>query len=225
MLAWLLLGRAAMSDIRVAIIDDQPLSRAGAVHTLSAEPDIAIVGEGSSVEEALHLAEHAKLGVMLLAVNVPGDFTVMQDVLALCPDLKLVILSGDAEADQVRLAMRMGARGFVVDRITGAELAHSIRLINRGELYLDPVFSARSLALAPAVAPKDDPDRFAGLTSREQQVLAHVSCGSANKEIGSKLNISEKTVKRHVSTILDKLGVSNRIHAALLVASDEQGNR
>ena len=110
------LGRAAMSDIRVAVLDDQPLSRAGAVCTLSAETDITIVGEGSSAEDTLLLATKAEPDVMLLAVNRPGDFRVMQDVLALCPDVKLVILSGDAAADQVRLAMQMGARGFVVEQ-------------------------------------------------------------------------------------------------------------
>jgi DNA-binding NarL/FixJ family response regulator len=205
----------------VAVLDDQPLSRAGAVYTLSAEIDITVVGEGSSAEDALLLAMKTKPDVMLLSVNVPGgDLRGMQDVLARCPNVKFVILSGDAEADHVRLAMQLGACGFVLDRVTGAELAHSIRRIQRGERYVAPTLAAPLLALAspPSAIPAEvHANRLAGLTSREQEVLDHVARGLSNKEIGSKLNISEKTVKRHVSTTLDKLGVSKRVEAAILI--------
>jgi two-component system nitrate/nitrite response regulator NarL len=215
------LGRAVMPDIRVAVLDDQPLFRAGAVHTLSAEPDITVVGEGSSAADALHLAENACPDVMLLAVNMLGDdFEALQDVLARCPNVKLVVLSGDAEADHVRLAMRLGACGYVLDRITGDELAHSIRRIQRGERYVASALAVPLVTLVPAVAATPTevhPDRLAGLTKREREVLAHVTRGLSNKEIGSKLKISDKTVKRHVSTALNKLGVSNRVQAAMLL--------
>jgi DNA-binding NarL/FixJ family response regulator len=212
-----------MSDIRVAVLDEQPLFRTGAVHTLSAEPDITVVGEGSSAADALHLAEKARPDVMLLGIKMPGgDLRHLPGLLTLCPDVKLVILSGDAEANQVRLAMEMGARGFVLDTITGAELADGIRLLQRGEHYVAPALAARLLPLVPAastIPTEVHPDRLAGLTRREQQVLDHVAQGLSNKMIGSKLKISEKTVKRHVATVLDKLGVRKRIEAAILVRS------
>lgn len=210
-----------MSDIRVAVLDDQPLSRAGTVHALSAETDITVVGEGSLSANALHLAAKAAPHVMLLAVNMEGDsFMVMQDVLAGYPTVKLIILSGDPDADQVRWAMRLGVRRFLLDTTTGAELADAIRRVQRGERCVAPAPPVRlpTLALAVSATPTEvHPGRLAELTRREKEVLAHVALGLNNREIGSQLKLSEKTVKRHVSLVLDKLGVRSRLQAAMLL--------
>jgi DNA-binding NarL/FixJ family response regulator len=205
-----------MSDIRVAVLDDRPLFRAGVVSALAAEPDITVVGEGSSPEDAVYVAEKAGPNIMLLDIPRGGHAT-MERVLAFCPDVKLIILGAAFEHDQVRSALQMGAWGLVLDRITGAELAQGIRQIHRGERYIGPVLAGSMLAAAAAESTEGHSRSLAGLSIREEQVLACLRRGFSNKEIGVKLRTSEKTVKRHVSTTLAKLGVKSRVQAAILV--------
>jgi DNA-binding NarL/FixJ family response regulator len=206
-----------MSHIRVAVVDDHPLFLAGVVHALDAEPDITVVGEGSTAEDALHLAKECHPDIIVLDVNMPGGgMKALEGVLALCPDTKPMMLSGAIEQDQVRSAMQKGAWGFVLKGVSATELARSIRLVHAGERYITPVLAARLFALPPAAPVAVQSDPLAGLTSRERRVLTQIALGLSNKEIGLNLSISEKTVKHYVTTLLDKLGVSSRVQTALV---------
>jgi two-component system nitrate/nitrite response regulator NarL len=217
MLACRLHRPAAMADICIAVFDDRPLFRAGVINALREETDIVVIGEGSTAEDALHLAKELGPQIILLNANLHGggfSGIGMQELLAVCPAVKLLILSATFETAQVYSAMRAGAWGVALDCLSGAELVQSIRLIHGGERYVAPVLAVRLLA-APAM-PEPAPDPFAGLSSREEQVLAFMARGLSNKEIGSKLKLSHTTVKRHVSTTLDKLGVKSRVQAVII---------
>lgn len=151
-----------MPHIRVLVLDDHALFRAGVVQALNAEPDITVVGEGSSAREAVRLAAEYKPDVMLLDINMPGNgMKALESVLALCPNVKPVILSGAAE--QVRGAMQKGAWGFVLKGCSGTELARSLRLIHGGERYISPALVSRLSAVAPAAPAENELDFVRGL--------------------------------------------------------------
>jgi two-component system nitrate/nitrite response regulator NarL len=207
--------------IRVAVIDDHPLFRAGVVQTLETESDIQVVGEGSSTLHALQLAEDAKPDVMILDVSMPGGgIDAVEQLGVRSPTVKALMLSGVATAEQIRAAMQKGACGYVLKGVSGPELVEALRVIHAGGRYVAPALAARLFAVAPARDAIVSPAASAGLTIREKQILKLISLGLSNKEIGGQLRISEKTVKHYVTIILDKLGVSTRVQAALLGRRD-----
>src|SRR3954469_15294630 len=158
-----------MSHIRVIVVDDHPLFLAGVVHTLDTEPDIAVVGEGSSAEDALRLAKECHPDVIVLDFNMPGGgIKALQGVLALTPSTKPMMLSGAVELDQVRSAMQTGAWGFVLKGVSGTELARSIRLVHGGERYIAPALAPRLFALPHAAPVELQSDPLVMLTSRER---------------------------------------------------------
>jgi DNA-binding NarL/FixJ family response regulator len=204
--------------IRIVVVDDHPLFRAGISHTLSADADLDVVGEGCSAEDALRLARDERPDVMVLDLSMPGGGLRAIELLAdPFPNLRLLVLSGVADVEQVRAAMQKGAWGYLLKGVSGAELTQTLHAIHRGERYVTPALAAQLFAApappAPAIVTEDI---FAGLTSREEQVLALVADGLSNKEIGGRLALSEKTVKHYITIVLDKLNVPTRVQAALL---------
>jgi DNA-binding NarL/FixJ family response regulator len=137
------------------------------------------------------------------------------------PKIRILILSGRGGEDQVRAAFERGAHGYMVKASTGAELVQAVRALNHCERYVSPRLAARLFMSTgqshPDVAKPTD--GLPHLTPREEQILSILSNGRSNKEIGNKLDLSEKTVKHHITNILQKLQVRNRVEAALL-ASD-----
>jgi DNA-binding NarL/FixJ family response regulator len=151
-----------MPDIRVLVLDDHAQFRAAVVQALNAEPDITVVAEGSSAREAVRLAVEYQPAVMLLDINMPGNgMKALESVLALCPDVKPVILSGAAE--QVRAAMQKGACGFILKGGSSTELVRSLRLIHGGERYVSPALVPRLSAVAPAAPAENQSDFMRGL--------------------------------------------------------------
>ena len=151
-----------MSVIRVVVLLHHTLLRAGVVETLNAEPDITVVAQGSLAKEAVRLAVEYQPDVMLLDINMPGNgMKALESVLALCPDVKPVILSGAAE--QVRAAREKGAWGFVLKGCSGTELARSLRLIHGGERYISSALRRRVSAAVTAAPDEDQSDLMQGL--------------------------------------------------------------
>jgi two-component system nitrate/nitrite response regulator NarL len=149
-------------NIRVVVLDDHALFRAGLVRTLNAEPDITVVGEGSSAGAAVRLAVEYQPDAMILDINMPGNgMKALESVVALCPDVKPLILSGAAE--QVRAAMERGAWGFVLKGCSSTELARSLRTIHGGERYISPALVSRLSAAVPAGRAENQPDFVQGL--------------------------------------------------------------
>jgi DNA-binding NarL/FixJ family response regulator len=204
--------------ISLAIVDDHPLFRAGVVQTLSAEPDIEVIGQGETAKDALRLACDFLPDIILLDIAMPGGgLNAARDIASACPVTKIVMLTVSEEEDDVMAALKSGARGYILKGVSARELVRILRLVYAGEVYVTPSLAA-SLLVAMTGTPSETrpPDSLGDLTEREHQILELVAAGQSNKEIADRLYLSEKTVKHHMTNILQKLQVRNRVEAALL---------
>lgn len=212
--------------IRVVIVDDHPLARAGMVGELSRVGGFEIVGEAHDVDSAITTIRTTLPDVVLLDVHMPGGSggggaEVVRDCTDLYPTTKFLAISVSDAARDVVAVVRAGARGYVTKDVTGEKLGDAIRRVHEG----DAAFSARLAGFvldafgsgAGDVAVQDDElDR---LTGREQEVMRLIARGMAYKEVASDLYISIKTVETHVSAVLRKLQLSNRHELARWAAA------
>lgn len=212
--------------IRVVIVDDHPLARAGMAGELNRIGGFDIVGEAHDVDSAITTVRNALPDVVLLDVHMPGGSggggaEVVRDCTDLYPGTKFLAISVSDAARDVVAVVRAGARGYVTKDVTGEKLGDAIRRVHDG----DAAFSARLAGFvldafgsgAGDVAVQDDElDR---LTAREQEVMRLIARGMAYKEVASDLYISIKTVETHVSAVLRKLQLSNRHELARWAAA------
>jgi DNA-binding NarL/FixJ family response regulator len=208
-----------MSDsIQVAIVDDHPLFREGVVTALSSHPDVRVVGEGGTADEALELVSELLPDVLLLDISLPGNgLQAVSRISAVCPFTRIVMLTASEDEDDITTALKAGARGYIVKGISGRELVAVVRAVHAGDVYVTPALASsllfhltgRGARQAGAGKQVDD------LTERERQILELVAAGRSNREVGEALAITEKTVKHHMTNILQKLQVRNRVEAAL----------
>jgi DNA-binding NarL/FixJ family response regulator len=194
--------------VRVLIVDDHPVVRAGLTGMLAAEPDLEVVAEASDGAEAVRLAAGLRPDVVLMDLRMAGldGVEATARITAETPGVRVLILTTyDTDADIVR-AVEAGASGYLLKDTPRAELAEAVRRAAAGETVLAPRVAAKLVdrMRAPAVTP---------LTPRETEVLALVARGLANAEIGRELFISEATVKTHLVRAFGKLGVDDRTAA------------
>lgn len=210
-----------MSKIRVGVIDKHPLFRAGVISALAAQPDMEVVGQGASAVDAIHLAHESKPDVIVADSSMSdSDIDAFEEIVRVNPKIRILILTGAGGEDQVRAAFERGAHGYMVKDSTGAELVQAVRALTHCERYVSPRLAAR-LFMSTGQSHPDmakPTDGLPHLTPREEQILSILSNGRSNKEIGNKLDLSEKTVKHHVTNILQKLKVRNRVEAALVAS-------
>jgi DNA-binding NarL/FixJ family response regulator len=198
--------------IRVLLIDDHPVVRAGLRALLETELDFEVVGEADAGVPAIGLARKLRPNVVLTDLLLPDvdGVAVTESIRAELPDTQVVILTGASEEDaSVVRAVRAGAIGYVLKSADIEVLVQTIRSAAEGQLHLSP--RAAVLLMQEMRSPKNQES----LTRREREVLREVAIGRTNKEIAGSLHISETTVKSHVRAILDKLGVQSRTQAAL----------
>jgi two-component system nitrate/nitrite response regulator NarL len=210
--------------IRVAIVDDHPLFREGVAHTLAGGHGIEIVGQGASADDALQLARDLLPDVILLDISMPGGgLNAAREIAAACPATRIVMLTV-SEEDDLLAALKAGARAYALKGVSGRELASILRAVHAGEVYVTPTL-ASSLLFEMTRAPKSRPivNPLDELTERERQILELVAAGHSNREVGSRLYLTEKTVKHYMTNILHKLQVRNRVEAALLAQKAVQG--
>ncbi|MFN8661709.1 MAG: response regulator transcription factor [Thermomicrobiales bacterium] len=214
-------------SLQIAIIDDHPLFREGVVHTLGAQPDIEVVGEGESAADALRIVAERMPDILLLDVSMPGGgLNAVRQISAAFPVVKVVMLTVSESEDDVTAALRAGARAYVLKGVASRELARIIRSVAAGEVYVTPSLAASLLyELTGGRGPNATPNPLDGLTERERQILERVAAGDSNKEIGAQLGVSEKTVKHHMTNILQKLQARNRVEAALMARTGELPER
>jgi two-component system nitrate/nitrite response regulator NarL len=209
-------------NVHIVIIDDHPLFREGVVNTLRAEADFEVVGEGASAADALSLCAELLPDMLLLDINIPGGgLSALPALGAACPVTQVVMLTASEAEDDVLAALKAGARGYILKGVAARELVRILRGINSGEPYVTPTLAA-SLLSDMTSGPAAPADPLSGLTEREREILEQVASGQSNKEIAYRLHLSEKTVKHHMTNILQKLQVRNRVEAALLA---RQGDR
>lgn len=205
--------------IRIGVVDDHPLMRQGIVQALGREPDFMVVAEGQSAADAIGIAERLLPDVMLIDINMPGGgLAALERIAERCPAVACIVITVREDEETVGRALRIGARGYVLKGISGADLARTIRSIQQGEVYITPALAARLLG-GPSPDRSKSGDHGAlldSLTEREVEILNLIAKGMINKQIGGELGLSEKTVKHYVTNILQKLQVSNRVEAALI---------
>jgi DNA-binding NarL/FixJ family response regulator len=197
--------------IRVVLVDDHALFRAGVRGELEAHLDI--VGEAGDVEEAVAVIVETTPDVVLLDVHLPGGggAEVLRTVLPQRPAVRFLALSVSDAPEDVIAVIRGGARGYVTKTISGDELADAVRRVADGDAVFSPRLAGFVLdAFGGAGRVEAEEDVLDQLTAREKEVLRHIARGYMYKEIALRLNISAKTVEAHVSAVLRKLQLSNR---------------
>lgn len=218
-----------MADkIRIAVFDDHPLFRAGVVHTLASEPDLEVVGQGSSAHEAIQIARERLPDLVLLDLDMPGGgMSAIEAIVTHWPSVKTVLLTVASDEEQVLAAMQMGAQGYIAKGVSGVELVSTLKAIHSGQSYVSPELAAKVLTQMKRPNSKRNAaaDPFADLTGREEQVLSFVAQGLTNKEIGNSLSLSEKTVKHHITNVLQKLHARNRVEIAIMVNKKSPGTQ
>jgi NarL family two-component system response regulator LiaR len=206
-----------LATIRVLIADDHAVVRQGLRTFLELQDDIEVVGDACDGEEAVVAALDGRPDVVLMDLMMPGvdGIEATRRILRERPATRVIALTSFLDDDKVLPAVRAGAAGYLLKDVEPGELVRAIHTVNDGEPLLHPAVTARVMR---ELSEGDEPAATAdgGLTAREREVLALVARGLPNKLIARELGIAEKTVKTHVSSILAKLGVSDRTQAALL---------
>jgi NarL family two-component system response regulator LiaR len=208
------MAKKTADAVRVMIVDDHAVVREGLRNFLGMLPEIELVAEAASGTEAIALAPKAKPQVVLMDLMMPemDGIEATRRLHELHPEMKVIVLTSFADDDRLFPALRAGAVAYLLKDVGPKELAESIAAAARGEIRLHPDVTRRLVSELAGGAPKRPEDE---LTERERDVLRCIARGRSNKEIGQDLFISEKTVKTHVGSILDKLGLADRTQAAL----------
>jgi DNA-binding NarL/FixJ family response regulator len=202
--------------IRVLLADDQPLARAGIKAVLEATGTIQVVAEAGNGSQAIQQARACNPDVVLMDVRMP-DMDGIEATRRL-PNHKVIILTTFGLDDYIIEALRAGASGFLVKDAPVEELVRAVRTVAAGDAQLSPTVTKRLLdqvARRLPAAVHRDTELLAGLTDREREVLRLVAAGMSNAEIAAALVISEATVKTHVSNVLQKLGLRDRVQAVI----------
>ncbi|MDX3728075.1 response regulator [Streptomyces caniscabiei] len=211
-----------MTAIRLLLVDDDPLVRTGLSLMLGGADDIEIVGEGADGDEVQALVDRTRPDVVLMDIRMPiVDGLAATELLRARPDApEVVVLTTFHADDQVLRALRAGAAGFVLKDTSPAEIVEAVRRVAAGEPVLSPAVTRQLMAHAAGSAPDTRRgtarSRVAALNDREREVAVAVGRGASNAEIAAALFMSVATVKAHVSRILAKLDLNNRVQIALL---------
>ena len=208
--------------IEVLVVDDHPLFRQGVVHSLELDPAFKVVGETTSGEEALGMAQTLLPDIVLLDISLPGwnGIVTAEKIAIACPATVIVMLTMSEDKDKLLAALKAGARGYVLKGVSAKELAQVLRSTVNGDVYVSPSIAAEMLV---SLTQSKAPDPLQELTERERKILSLIGGGMTNREIGDKIFLAEKTIKHYVTNILQKLQVRSRVEAALLAS--QQGPR
>lgn len=195
-----------MGSVKIVMVDDHPLFRAGVARSLFEFGGFEIVAEGSTYRDAVLFVERHRPDLLLLDITIPGGgLEAVDTVIAMYPEQKIVLLTASESGSDVSRALKSGARGYILKGVDAVALARILTEIAAGNAYVSPTLSARLLA----------GDKL-GLDERQRGILALVSKGLSNKEIATELGLQEKSIKRLLTRIFLKLDVSNRTEAAIV---------
>ena len=205
-----------MPKQRIVLVDDHEVVRLGIKSLLERHPHFEVVGEASTAKEALEQVERLLPDVVLMDIRLPGasGIEATEDITNNFPEIKVIMLTSYAEDDMLFSAIRAGASGYVLKQIGADDLIKAIEAVGRGEALLDPAVTQRVFQEVRRAVKEEEASAFVNLSSQERHVLVLVSEGRTNREIAKTLFLGEGTVRNYVSSILSKLGVSNRAEAA-----------
>lgn len=211
-------------SIRILLVDDHTLFRSGLKALLSRQADFEIVGEASDGLEGVKLAEQLKPDLVLLDLDMPvmNGTEALAQMLAANRELPVVMLTVSEDAEDLKEAFVLGARGYLVKNIDAEYLVNGVRQVVAGESVMSPEMTskfvngirAKHLSLMPEVRP----ETVKSLTERERQFLGCLAQGASNREMANLLNMSESTVKAHLQRIMRRFDFSSRVQAAVFAA-------
>jgi two-component system response regulator DevR len=201
---------------RILLVDDHEVVRLGLRSLLDRHPQFEIIGEASSAREALEQVANNHPDVVVMDIRLPGTSGIeaCEEITTRFPDTRVLMLTSYAEDEMLFSAIRAGASGYVLKQIGGEELVRALEAVARGEALLDPAVTQRVFQEVRRAVKEEEASAFAHLSQQEKHVLLLVSEGKTNREIAKALFLGEGTVRNYVSSILSKLGVSNRAEAA-----------
>jgi two-component system, NarL family, nitrate/nitrite response regulator NarL len=208
-------------SIRVLIIDDHGIVRAGLRMLLESQPGITVVGEAATCADALELATRAQPDVIVLDLDLGGENAVesIPALLQAAREARILILTGVRDSETHRQAIRHGAMGLVLKEKAAETLLQAIAKVRAGEVWLEPTMIARVLGdlTRSQTSPRTSPEaaKIATLTEREREVITLIGEGLRNKHIAERLYISEATVRHHLTSVFAKLNVSDRFELAI----------
>lgn len=202
-----------MNKLRVLLAEDHEMVREGLKLLVNRQTDMETVGETDNGRAAVELARELKPDVVVMDISMPemNGLKATEKLKALCPEIKILILTLHADDAYLRKLLKAGASGYLLKKSASGELVRAIRSVSAGEIYLDPSMTGRFLsdALGKRAAGGPPPDKE--LTGREEEVLRLLAWGYAHKEIAARLDISVKTVEVYKTRAMEKMDMKNRI--------------
>jgi len=205
-----------MIKYRILLVDDHEVVRLGLKALLERHPNFEVLAEASTAREAIEQVKTYAPDVVVMDIRLPGGSGIeaCQEIMTNYPNTRVIMLTSYAEDEMLFSAIRAGAAGYVLKQTGGEDLVHAIETVSRGEALLDPAVTQRVFQEVRKAARDEESSAFSALTQQERHVLLLVSEGKTNREIAKSLYLGEGTVRNYVSSILSKLGVSNRAEAA-----------
>jgi DNA-binding NarL/FixJ family response regulator len=207
----------ASVGLRVLIADDHPLFRDGLRAMFESEPDIELVGEAATGQEAVDLAGRLLPDVALMDIQMPDldGIEATRRVIAASPKTRVLMVTMFEDDESVLAAMRAGARGYVVKGMRSADAIRAIRAVAQGEAIFSPAIAGRLVSMLADARQSARPAAFPELTERERQTLNLMAQGHKNAAIAERLHLSPKTVRNYVTSIFDKLELADRSQAII----------
>lgn len=197
----------AQQHLKVLVVDDHELVRAGMRRLLEDDPQIKDISEASSGEEALQMATDDRFDLVLMDINLPGisGLEASDKLLMLAPDSRIIMVTGRHEGGHIRKLLNAGVRGYITKGSSAAEMSKAMQRVMAGEQYLSPDVAQQ---VAMDVINGDDGNPFDRLTQREGEIISLLLKGQRNRQISSNLHISEKTVSTHRTRAFEKLNIN-----------------
>lgn len=208
---------ALVELVRVVLADDHPLFREGARAVLSAAEGIEVVGEASTGEEVIALAGELQPDVVLMDIVMPGPngIEATRQIVRTSPHIRVLMMTMVENDESVFAAMQAGAHGYLLKEAPAPELVRAVSAVANGEVIFGPGVAERMMNFFLQTQAGAPPDPFPGLTTREREVLELMAVGHNSPTIARRLSLSPKTVRNHVSNILNKLQVADRAGAII----------
>jgi len=207
-----------MTPIRVFLLDDHELVRRGIRDLLEQEPDVQVVGEADTAQDAKARIPALRPDVAILDARLPdgNGIDVCRDIRSVDPSIRALILTSYDDDEALFAAIMAGAAGYLLKQVRGTDLVNAVRLVAGGQSLLDPAVTQR--VIERIRQGPQEPDELKSLTDQERRILELVAEGLTNRQIAERMYLAEKTVKNYVSSILAKLGFERRTQAAVFAS-------